>query len=399
MAWQPQAGRSPQRLAQRPRQARACDALGRHARELLQISKGDGGANPGNAFHPGQRHDQPISPANGFLLVVTTASANFLGMESLPTREGIESVTELVNEVVPPTPQFSWPLLNARAGCEVWVKHENHTAIGSFKIRGAVCYMARLRKREPAVKGVICATRGNHGQAVAFAAGRFGMSSVVVVPHGNSVEKNAAMRALGAELIEQGEDFQAALEIATKIASEKNLHLVPSFHRDLVCGNAVSALNFLQGAPELARVYVPIGLGSGICAMMAARDALGSKTQVVGVASEKAPAISLSFAARKLLAHPVSTRIADGLACSTPNAEALQFILRGVERIVSVSDEGVEMAMRAYFTDTHNVAEGAAGAGLAAVLKEKELNAGRRVGVVLTGGNVDRPVLVKVLSA
>jgi threonine dehydratase len=320
-------------------------------------------------------------------------------MEGLPSLAEIEIAAGLVNEVIPPTAQFSWPLLNARGGCEVWVKHENHTAIGAFKIRGAVCYVARLREREAAVSGVICATRGNHGQAVAFAARRFGMSATVVVPRGNSVEKNAAMRALGAELIEHGEDFQAALEFGKELADKTKLHWVPSFHRDLVCGNAVSALDFLRNAPELARVYVPIGLGSGICAMMAARDALRMNTKVVGVASESAPAIALSFASGKLMAHAVSTRIADGLACSTPNAEALELILRGVERVVSVSDAEVEGAMRAYFTDTHNVAEGAAGAALAAVLKEKQANAGVRVGVVFTGGNVDRAMFARVLSA
>ena len=319
-------------------------------------------------------------------------------MPPLPTRAEIESAASIVNAVVPPTPQYSWPLLNQRAGCEVWVKHENHTPIGAFKIRGGINYIVRLVEREPNVRGVILATRGNHGQAIAFAARRFKLKATIVVPRGNSAEKNDAMRALGADLLEHGDDFQAALEHSKKLADERDLAWVPSFHHDLVCGNAVSTLNFLQNTPPLARVYVPIGLGSGICAMLAAREALGMKCEIIGVASESAPAISLSFSARQLIAHPVSTRIADGLACSTPNPEALEHILRGVKRIVSVSDDETEAAMRAYFTDTHNVAEGAAATALAAALKEKAINAGARIGLVFTGGNVDRAVFARILS-
>jgi threonine dehydratase len=320
-------------------------------------------------------------------------------MQPLPTLAEIESIAGFIDGAVPPTPQYSWPLLNARAGCEVWVKHENLTAIGSFKVRGALNYFARQREREPGLRGVVAATRGNFGQAVAFAARRHGLEATVVVPHGNSPAKNAAMRALGAELVEEGDDFQAALEHAEKLATERQLHYVPSFHRDLAWGNAVSTLRFLKTAPPLVRVYVPIGLGSGICGMLAARDALGLATAVIGVAAEGAPGITQSFAEKRLCAHPVSTRIADGMACSTPNAAALDYILAGVERIVVVSDDEIEAAIRAYSVDTRNIAEGAAGAGLAAVLKEKSANAGRRVGVVFTGGNVDPPVLERVLGA
>jgi threonine dehydratase len=320
-------------------------------------------------------------------------------MVSLPNREEIEAMASRIVSVVPSTPQFSWPLLNARTGCEMWVKHENHTAVGSFKIRGALAYMARLRERDPTCRGVIAATRGNHGQAVAFAGRRLNLETTLVVPFGNSEEKNRAMQALGAKLVEHGQDFQAALEHSKQLAESQQLHPVPSFHHDIVTGNAVSALNFLSAAPELDAVYVPIGLGSGICAMMAARDALKRSTRVIGVASEHAPGIALSFETGRLVSHPVSTRIADGLACSTPHAEALEHILRGAERIVRVSDDEVEGAMRAYFSDTHNVAEGAAGAGLAAVLREREAVAGRRVGVVCTGGNVDAAVFARVLAA
>jgi threonine dehydratase len=316
----------------------------------------------------------------------------------LPTRAEIEAAAKIVNAVIPPTPQYNWPLLNERAGCEVWVKHENHTPIAAFKIRGGFYYVSRLMEREPNLGGVVLATRGNHGQAIAFAARHFAIRATIVVPQGNSVEKNRAMRALGAELIEHGADFQAALEHSMKLARERGLHWVPSFHRDLVCGNAVSTLNFLQNTPPLARVYVPIGLGSGICAMLAAKKAVRSSMEIIGVASEAAPAIARSFAARHLVTRPATTRIADGLACSTPNSEALEHILAGVERVITVTDDEVESAMRAYFTDTHNVVEGAAAAALAGLLKEERINAGSRVGVVCTGGNVDRQVFARILS-
>lgn len=246
---------------------------------------------------------------------------------------------------------------------------------------------------------MIAATRGNFGQAIAFAAARRGISCTIVVPHGNSVEKNRAMRALGAELVVHGEDFQAALEESERRAAERGLHWIPPFHDDLVNGNAVSMLHFLRNTPPLDRVYVPIGMGTGICAALRARDALGLPTEIVGVASERAPAIALSFEARRVVAHAASTRIADGMACSTPYADALGEIVRGVQRIVRVSDDEAEAAMRAFFSDTHNVAEGAAGTGLAAVLRERDAVAGKRVGIVLTGANVDRDTFARVLAS
>ncbi len=319
-------------------------------------------------------------------------------MRPLPTLSEIESIQEEICSVVPPTPQYSWPLLNARAGCELWVKHENHTTIGSFKVRGALNYFNQLLKKEPRVRGVVAATRGNFGQAVAFAAARRGLSATIVVPHGNSVEKNRAMRALGAELLEYGDDFQAALVHSEELAAGRGQHWVPSYHRDLAWGNAVSMLDFLRHAPVLDCVYVPIGLGSGVCALIAARDALKLPTRIIGVASEQAPAIALSFDARRMVKFAATTRIADGMACSTPDSEALEHMLHGVERIVRVTDEQAEAAMRAYFSDTHNVAEGAAGAGLAAVLREGPAVAGGRIGVVFTGGNVDADTFARVLA-
>jgi threonine dehydratase len=316
----------------------------------------------------------------------------------LPTRSEIEAIAPGIDAVVPPTPQYTWPLLNERAGCELWVKHENHTAIGSFKIRGAVNYVERLVAREPGTRGVIAATRGNFGQAVAFAAARFGIRAVVVVPHGNSLEKNRAIRGLGAEIREHGDDFHAALLHAERLAPELGLHAMPSFHRDLVWGNAVSMLCYLRNAPLLERVYIPIGLGSGICALIAARDALGLSTRVIGVASAQAPGIALSFEARRLVAHPSTTRIADGVACSTPNPDALEHILRGAERVIQVSDTEVRAAMRACFSDTHNVIEGAGAAAIAALLGEREAVSARRIGAVFSGGNVDGEVFAQVLE-
>lgn len=316
-----------------------------------------------------------------------------LSAPSLPTRAEIEAIAPHIDAIVPPTPQFTWPLLNERLGTELWVKHENHTAIGSFKIRGALAYLARLLEREPATRGVIAATRGNFGQAVAFAARRHNLPATIVVPRGNSADKNRAMRALGAELIEHGDDFQAALEFSAELGRTRGLHAMPSFHHDLVLGNAVSALRFLQHAPPLDSVYVPIGLGSGICAMAAAREALGLSTRLVGVASDRAPGIALSFRAKKLVAHPVDTRIADGIACSTPHPAALALILQHVDRVVTVSDDEVETAIRIYLSDTHNVAEGAAGSALAALLRERPTG---RTGVVFSGSNLDVSQLTRL---
>jgi threonine dehydratase len=307
-------------------------------------------------------------------------------------------VRRAIEAVVPPTPQFSWPLLNARAGCEVWVKHENHTAIGSFKIRGALNLVRLLAEREPSVRGVVAATRGNYGQAVAFAAGRVGVQAVIVVPRGNSPEKNRAMRSLGAELIEHGDDFQAALVRAGEVAAERGLRLLPPFHPDLARGIAVSMLDFLRACPPLDRVYVPVGMGSGICALAAARDALGLETSLIGAGSAGAPAHALSFEAGRVVVHPAGTRIADGVATSTPDPAALGFILAGAGRFVRVTDDDAEGAMRAYFEDTHNVAEGAAGVALAALLAEREGLRGRRAGVILTGGNVDAAVFARVIA-
>ncbi|MEZ5833594.1 MAG: threonine dehydratase [Dongiaceae bacterium] len=309
----------------------------------------------------------------------------------------IEAAASLVHGAIGASPQISWPLLSQRIGVETWVKHENHLPTGAFKVRGGLTYVARLRREQPDVRGVIAATRGNHGQSVAFAARQFGLPSVVVVPHGNSRSKNAAMRAYGAELIETGHDFQAAYEATQAIAQDRGLHFLRSFHPWLLEGVATYGWELMRTAPDLATIYVPIGLGSGICSTIHARDALGLKTEIVGVVAENAAAYALSFEARKPISTNSADTIADGVACRVPVDDALEIIWRGAARIVRVSEDEIKTAMRAYFADTHNVAEGAGATPLAAALKDKERKPGK-VGLVLSGGNVDADVYAEVLS-
>lgn len=302
----------------------------------------------------------------------------------------LEAAATLVHASMSPTAQLCWPLLCEAVGTELWVKHENHAPTGAFKVRGGLVYFQRLLAQGIRPAGVISATRGNHGQSVGFAARRAGIPAHIVVPHGNSREKNAAMRALGVTLIEAGEDFQAAREQAALLAERQGLHMIPSFHPDLVAGVASYSLELFQALHDIDVAYVPIGLGSGICGMIAARDALGLRTQIVGVVSRHAPAYALSFAAGRALEHPVSTLLADGMACRATEPAALAMILRGVERIVSVDDREVGQAMGLYFTATHNVSEGAGAAPLAAALQERDRLKGKRVALVLSGANVDR---------
>jgi threonine dehydratase len=316
----------------------------------------------------------------------------------MPSLAEIEQAAALVHRVLPPTPEICWPLLAARCGAEVWVKHENHTPIGAFKIRGGLAYLAALRESEPTVGGVVAATRGNHGQSIALAARRLGLAATIVVPQGNSPEKNAAMRGFGAELVEHGHDFQAAYEHAQAFAAERDLHFVRSYDRSLVAGVASYALELFRAVADLDTVYVPIGLGSGVSAVMAVRDALGLRTKVVGVVAAEAPTYALSFAAGSAVATNSADTMADGLACRVPDAVALAAILRGAERILTVTEEEIRAAMRHLFTDTHNVAEGAGAAALAGLLREKERLAGKRVAIILTGGNVDRAVFAAVLA-
>ena len=310
----------------------------------------------------------------------------------------LQEAADLVHSVMQPTAQHCWPLLCERVGAEVWVKHENHTSTGAFKVRGGIVYFEELRKARPEVRGVLAATTGNHGQSVAVGARRAGLEATIVVPLGNSPEKNAAMRGFGATLIEHGRDFNEALDFAVGHAAAHGLHVYPSYHEWLVQGVASYALEFLTAVPDLEVVYVPVGMGSGICGMMAARDALGLKTEIVGVVSDHAPTYALSFARRE----PVPTNSADtfaaGLAVRVPDEQALNLALAGTARIVSLSEEELADAVRHYQSDTHNMAEGAGAAALAALMKERDAMAGKRVGVVLSGGNIDRDVYVRILS-
>jgi len=316
---------------------------------------------------------------------------------NLPTLDEIAEAQKLVYALMSPTPQISWPLLNQKLEASVWVKHENHTPIGAFKARSAVAYAAELFRNADGIKGMITATRGNHGQSVALAGQRFKVPVTIVVPYGNSIEKNTAMRSQGAHLIEFGKDFQESREHAEKLAQEQGLHFVPNYHHGIVKGVATYWMELFSAIPDLDRAYVPVGMGSGICAACAVRNGMNLKTKIVGVVSEGAPAHALSFEARRKIEAPVTTLIADGMACRLPDEEALEIMLRYVDHIVQVSDDEIRNAMRIYFSDTHNVVEGAGAAALAAALKEKRSFRGKRIALIATGGNVDREVFAQVL--
>lgn len=316
-------------------------------------------------------------------------------------RDEVASARATVAAFVPPTPQFAWPLLHQRLGMPVWVKHENHTPAGAFKVRGGMTYFAALARTQPQVRGVIAATRGNHGQSVGWGALRHGLAATIVVPRGNSVEKNAAMRALGVTLLEHGDDFQAAREHAIALAQAQGLHMVPSFHRDLVLGVMSYWVEFFESFPDGAApavVYVPLGQGSGFCAAAAARAVTGARSKLVGVVSAHATTYLDSFRAGRVVEAPVTTVLADGMACRIADEEALAIVLREADDVVAVTDAEVAQAMRILFADTHNVAEGAGAAGLAAAIQQRGRTQGQAVGFALTGGNVDSDVFARVLA-
>lgn len=314
----------------------------------------------------------------------------------LPDLAQIREAQALIYRYMRPTPQHSWPLINQRLGTEAWIKHENHTPVGAFKLRGALVYVDWLKQSHPEMEGVVAATRGNHGQGVGMAARLFGLKAVIVVPHGNSKEKNQAMLAQGVELVEEGHDFQESLEFARTLAEKRGYAMVDSFNERLVMGTATYALELFEATPPLDVVYVPIGLGSSISGVAAARNALGLKAEIVGVVAAESPSYALSFKQRKVVEAPSRTLIADGLACRKPNAEAMETIWDNVARIVEVSDAQIAEAMRAYYRDTHNLAEGAGAAALAGALKEKPKCA--RIAIVLTGSNVDASMYAEVLA-
>jgi threonine dehydratase len=310
----------------------------------------------------------------------------------------LESAAALVHRVVPPTPQYAWPKLNRRAGCTVWVKHENHTPTGAFKVRGGLVYLDRLRQAVPKTPGVISATRGNHGQSIAFAAARTRLPATIYVPHNNSLDQNSAIAAFGAKLVEFGKDFDEAKHEASRVASAEGLHFVPSFHGDLVTGVATYALELFRAVRDLDTVYVGVGMGSGITGLITVRDLLGLKTEIVGVGAAKAPATALSFAAGRPINASSAQTFADGLATREPHAEAIGIICRGAARMVEVTEDAIAEAMRIYFDDTHQIAEGAGAAPLAALLMERHKMANKNVAVVLSGGNIERARFLQVLS-
>jgi threonine dehydratase len=301
----------------------------------------------------------------------------------------LEAALSLVHASFPGTPQYAWPLLGERCGAEVWVKHENHTPTGAFKLRGGLIYAERLRSERPHVRGIISATRGNHGQSLAWAGRRYGIAVTVVVPHGNSTEKNAAMRAFGARVIEHGDDFEMAREEAERLAASEELEFAPSFAPDLVKGVATYSLELFRAVPLLDALYVPIGLGSGICGAILVRDLLGLSTEIIGVQAGGAAAYARSFEERRVVALNRAETHADGVAVRQPDAGAFAIIRAGASRIVTVSDDAIAAAIRAYWTDTHNLVEGAGAAPLAALLAERDRMAGKRVGLVISGGNID----------
>jgi len=303
--------------------------------------------------------------------------------------DDLERADAFIHTHFPGTPQYDWPLLTARAGAEVWVKHENHTPTGAFKVRGGLIYMDRLRRERRDARGVVSATRGNHGQSLAYAGARTEIPVTIIVPHANSTEKNAAMRGLGARLIEHGADFEEAREEAVRIAAAEGLEFAPSFARDLVMGVATWALELFRGAPPLDALYVPIGLGSGICGAILTRDLLGLPTEIVGVQAAGAASYARSIAEGRLIALNRADTEADGIATRQPDPGALAIIAAGASRVVTVTDAEIAAAVRALWQDTHNLAEGAGAAPLAALLSERDAIRGRRVGMVLSGGNID----------
>jgi len=320
----------------------------------------------------------------------------------LPKLAEIEAAAALIGPAISPTPTYAWPLLRELLGCDVWVKHENHTPLGAFKVRGGMTYLDELLRAEPRVPGVVAASTGNHGQSIAWNARRRGLRAVIVVPHGNNHEKNAAMRALGAELVEHGDEFQHALEHSRELAAREALHPVPSFHPWLVRGVATYGLELFRTVAlnnsSLDVVYVPIGLGSGFCGLAAAREALGLKTKLVGVVSAHAPAYALSFRERRLMTAPSKTRVAEGVACSTPNEQALRWILNFADDVVTVTDEEAVAALGDLLRTTHNLAEGAGAVALAAIKNDRAKLTGRTVGCILSGGNASAALVARACS-
>jgi threonine dehydratase len=316
---------------------------------------------------------------------------------ALPSLAEIEAASRVVYREFQATPQYRWGLSSQRLGTNCWIKHENHTPVGAFKIRGGLTYFEALKQRGALPAEVFSATRGNHGQSMGWAARVHGVACTIVVPRGNSLEKNAAMRALGVKLIEHGDDFQESREHAVQLAAERGAHMVPSFHADLLSGVSTYWWEFMNAVPQLDVVYVPIGQGSGACSAIAAKLALGRSLRIVGVVSAHATTYADSLAAGRVVEAPVTTQLADGMACRIADPAALDILLPHLDHIVKVTDAEVAQAMRDLYADTHNVAEGAGAASFAAAMQERARLEGQVVGTTLCGGNVDTQTVAKVL--
>lgn len=314
------------------------------------------------------------------------------------TARDLDQATTIVRTLMPATPAHTWPLLSHRAGLQVVVKHENHTPTGSFKARGGLVYIEALKSSGQIPKGLVTATRGNHGQSVAIGAARCGIPALIVVPEGNSAEKNAAMEAFGGELVVSGKDFDESRVTAAQIEHDRGYHFIPSFHSNLVLGVATYAYELFMSHGDLDVVYVPIGMGSGICALLAVRDLLKIKTEIVGVVAENAPAFALSFEAGRPIVTETARTFADGMACRQPPPESLEIVLKGASRVIRVSEDEIASAIRYLYTDTHNLSEGAGAASLAALLKDPHTDAYKKAGVVLCGGNIDMSTFATVIS-
>ena len=313
------------------------------------------------------------------------------------TTEDLADATRIVAAHVPVTPAYRWPLLERVTGTPTWVKHENATPTGAFKVRGGLVFAERLTREANAVPGLIAATRGNHGQSVAYAAREHGMPATIVVPEGNSPDKNASMAAFGADLVVYGRDFQESLEHARSLAAERGLVFVPSFHPDLVAGVATGAAELHAQAGPLDVIYVPVGLGSGVCAHLAVRDLRGAATEVVGVVADRAPAHALSFAAGRPVSTPDADTFVDGVATRTPVPEAVAAMVAGVARFVRVSEEDAADAMRILWQTTHQMPEPAGAIGLAGLLGDTGRRPGATAAVIMSGGNCDTELIGRVI--
>ncbi len=315
-----------------------------------------------------------------------------------PSYDDVLRAREIVTRYLPRTPVFSYPALSERLGCELFIKHENHQPVGAFKVRGGINLLASLSPEERA-RGVISATRGNHGLSLAYAGRLFDTRVVLVVPHGNNPEKNDAMRAWGAELIEHGVDFDEARQHVEELARMQGLRYVHSANEPLlIAGVGTYALELFEDVPRLDTVIVPVGLGSGICGTCLVRGELSPETRVIGVQAERAASIYLSWREKRIVTTDSADTIADGLATRVPAELTLELIWREVDDFVTVSEEGLARAIRDLLRYTHNLAEAAGAAGLAALDRLREQVEGTRVAIILTGGNIDAETLRSVLA-